>query len=151
MIAQIISTADLMKKGLRRNSVFTFSLLVDFNRRPDEEGIKTTRNRSLISLGAISTADLMKKGLRQTGRCGPFKIMISTADLMKKGLRRLPYREAQAGCISTADLMKKGLRRTLYSSQASWMNFNRRPDEEGIKTCSRRAPCHNFLRFQPQT
>ena len=36
----------------------------DFNRRPDEEGIKTSRTSRLTNTGTISTADLMKKGLR---------------------------------------------------------------------------------------
>ena len=61
-----ISTADLMKKGLRPGSSSDILSLNDFNRRPDEEGIKTVRFGHVYIWRVISTADLMKKGLRHS-------------------------------------------------------------------------------------
>ena len=107
-----ISTADLMKKGLRPSPSSLSASLTYFNRRPDEEGIKTPRAWWRSSAVSISTADLMKKGLRPG------------AGVQQGGLRG----------ISTADLMKKGLRRGRPDGSRRYRNFNRRPDEEGIKT-----------------
>ena len=53
-----------MKKGLRLKEAKFSALSGDFNRRPDEEGIKTSRPVPAESRTCISTADLMKKGLR---------------------------------------------------------------------------------------
>ena len=123
-----ISTADLMKKGLRQVMV-TPAIRADchFNRRPDEEGIKTP-----------------------DGRPGQSYSMISTADLMKKGLRPAPWSASLTWTISTADLMKKGLRRNDRRLVPGRRDFNRRPDEEGIKTRPR-GRHQSAARFQPQT
>ena len=79
-----------MKKGLRRLQVAPLRQVENSNRRPDEEGIKTTQSFGLGSLDGIPTADLMKKGLRHPQ--GPdLRSLggIPTADLMKKGLRHV--------------------------------------------------------------
>ena len=54
-----------MKKGLRLVSCNLLSSQDDFNRRPDEEGIKTGPRGEGGQDVRISTADLMKKGLRR--------------------------------------------------------------------------------------
>ena len=59
---------------------------------------------------------------------------ISTADLMKKGLRPVCGGWNASYPISTADLMKKGLRHLAEAFLHPADHFNRRPDEEGIKT-----------------
>ena len=48
MSTRTIPTADLMKKGLRLKTdlAATPDTVVDSNRRPDEEGIKTNRMRN---------------------------------------------------------------------------------------------------------
>ena len=109
--------------------------MLDSNRRPDEEGIKTPTRRGISPEAQIPTADLMKKGLRlsipytrhvfmhsnrrpdeegiKTGRDQPVlgPCPIPTADLMKKGLRLLQLPPlVEVPSIPTADLMKKGLR-----------------------------------------
>ena len=108
----VISTADLMKKGLRHVLVLPEHPEADFNRRPDEEGIKTGLVVEDHAAAGISTADLMKKGLR---------LVFCVVDV-------------EVVWISTADLMKKGLRHTGDVTVVLDCHFNRRPDEEGIKT-----------------
>ena len=100
-----------MKKGLRLFFFSRFIRLVNSNRRPDEEGIKTTSR--------VGFADFWN---------------IPTADLMKKGLRPVCAASVSAAAIPTADLMKKGLRPVDGVGPARGMHSNRRPDEEGIKT-----------------
>ena len=107
-----IPTADLMKKGLRPDLRHLVRQQHHSNRRPDEEGIKTSLLGLVTMRHTIPTADLMKKGLRP-GRLGE------------------RYRERG---IPTADLMKKGLRPTTSTACSGDIYSNRRPDEEGIKT-----------------
>ena len=84
-----------MKKGLRRILGVVLHDRCDFNRRPDEEGIKTEAKEFKRQGRGISTADLMKKGLRRKLRHYYPDFWISTADLMKKGLRLPPEVAAQ--------------------------------------------------------
>jgi len=55
---------DLMKKGLRRLVLLLYETPDCRNRRPDEEGIKTSCNSLCCSMVA-GIVDLMKKGLRR--------------------------------------------------------------------------------------
>ncbi len=54
---------------------------------------------------------------------------------MKKGLRQTRDRtHGRERFVGTADLMKKGLRRKNKRVEITTLSWNRRPDEEGIKT-----------------
>ena len=57
-----------MKKGLRRGNGWGSTGIMNSNRRPDEEGIKTDSTLARAWPDGIPTADLMKKGLRPTTR-----------------------------------------------------------------------------------
>ena len=141
-----------MKKGLRPSLCRYFSISLYFNRRPDEEGIKTdgpgTRSRSCW----ISTADLMKKGLRPHHRIERERVDISTADLMKKGLRPCPCATAPPrACISTADLMKKGLRHVIQGRLVLERDISTADlMKKGLRHLPRQVPDAGVA-FQPQT
>ena len=83
------------------------------NKRPDEEGIKTAAHFVCAPRAYIQTRDLMKKGLRRKNRDINVPLIIQTRDLMKKGLR---------------------LKGTL--DKLTRPDSNKRPDEEGIKTAA---------------
>ena len=73
-----IPTADLMKKGLRPSGHVSMPRPCYSNRRPDEEGIKTSGGPLVWVTATIPTADLMKKGLRlenpkRAHRSAPFQ------------------------------------------------------------------------------
>ena len=61
-----VRTVDLMKKGLRRGHGFSFHWISCQNRRPDEEGIKTSLLLQTENNSTVRTVDLMKKGLRRS-------------------------------------------------------------------------------------
>ena len=103
---------DLMKKGLRRSLRVPLTMAVrPFERRPDEEGIKTRVHR----------------------RCGSvFPEFERRPD--EEGIKTLsPYSDCPLPRLNE-DLMKKGLRPSTKHCLHLRMGFERRPDEEGIKT-----------------
>ena len=84
---------------------------LDFNRRPDEEGIKTYGAVYRSGDHEISTADLMKKGLR---------LVHKVLNPRTGNFNRRPDEE--------------GIKTLAPSRTPPLRDFNRRPDEEGIKT-----------------
>ena len=133
-----IPTADLMKKGLRRNTPCNCRPLVYSNRRPDEEGIKTAGQGADDGPGVHSNRRPDEEGIKTTcpaaGRCS--KVYIPTADLMKKGLRppprsHLSHRRRDSNRRPDEEGIKThpGMQHREFAADS-----NRRPDEEGIKT-----------------
>ena len=82
------------------------------NRRPDEEGIKTSDTIPAPEAGIIPTADLMKKGLRLCGDVHQVFVRYSNRRPDEEGIKtRPPALPTGHSEIPTADLIKKGLRR----------------------------------------
>ena len=126
------------EEGIKTIEIARTKNSLDFNRRPDEEGIKTT-NPVFVELLAYFNRRPDEEGIKTPlSSADQLQISISTADLMKKGLRPCCLNGiVQVREISTADLMKKGLRPTQVVGLSEVFDFNRRPDEEGIKTSNR--------------
>ena len=107
----VISTADLMKKGLRRHTACHLLLHLDFNRRPDEEGIKTGSGRCGGQRGHFNRR--------------PDEEGIKTATAGSESALRLNFNRRPD---------EEGIKTAAVRECPSRMHFNRRPDEEGIKT-----------------
>jgi len=85
-----------MKKGLRHFRHDNLQKKVGQNRRPDEEGIKTS-NRRKYFLSNRQNRRPDEEGIKTRQMYGIQQQPVRTVDLMKKGLRRkyAPTRHAQ--------------------------------------------------------